>query len=341
MSAVLYHPDWGYYRSGQAQVGRTGDFFTNVSVGACFGLLLARRLASWWHAVGCPRAWRLIEQGSHDGQLLADVLEHLPDAARSAACVTIIEPSPALQALQAGTLARWSTQLHWHNTLQDCPATDAPTAYFCNELLDAFPVERIRWQHNQWQRLHVQSHDTTANSTTPFVLIERPLPEFLQPYLPAIDTDLPNAYTTEICPGHADWANALANTLPRGLILLMDYGFESADYYHPSRQDGTLRTYCQHRALDNPFQAVGYSDITAHVCWSEVVKHLTYHGFCCAPLLDQGRYLTRLAAPWLLEMMQEGSPPSAASAKLLRQFQTLTHPSQMGAKFQVLEATKL
>ena len=33
---------------------------------------------------------------------------------------------------------------------------------------------------------------------------------------------------------------ALADRLTRGLVLLIDYGFPEAEYYHPHRTAGTL-----------------------------------------------------------------------------------------------------
>jgi len=41
MEQALYHPQFGYYSSGRAQIGRKGDYFTNVSVGPLFGRMLA------------------------------------------------------------------------------------------------------------------------------------------------------------------------------------------------------------------------------------------------------------------------------------------------------------
>ena len=50
MEMALYHPRWGYYtaRTAVARIGRGGDFFTNVSVGALFGRLLALLFAEVW-----------------------------------------------------------------------------------------------------------------------------------------------------------------------------------------------------------------------------------------------------------------------------------------------------
>ena len=41
MDLALYHPDYGYYGSGQVAIGAEGDFFTASSLGADFGELLA------------------------------------------------------------------------------------------------------------------------------------------------------------------------------------------------------------------------------------------------------------------------------------------------------------
>ena len=50
---------------------------------------------------------------------------------------------------------------------------------------------------------------------------------------------------------------------------------------------------------------------------------------------DQHHFLIEAAKPWLLSL--EGQAPGPATAKRLRQFQTLTHPSMMGQQFKILE----
>ena len=41
MELALYHPNYGYYTSARKRVGTDGDFITSVSVGQCFGKVLA------------------------------------------------------------------------------------------------------------------------------------------------------------------------------------------------------------------------------------------------------------------------------------------------------------
>src|SRR5439155_26423109 len=81
MELALYHPEYGYYASGRASIGRRGDFFTNVSVGPLFGKLLAAQLAEIWEKLGRPDDFTIVEQGAHDGLFAADALSALRQSA--------------------------------------------------------------------------------------------------------------------------------------------------------------------------------------------------------------------------------------------------------------------
>ena len=333
MEAALYDPEHGYYASGRARVGSGGDFFTSASVGETYGLLLGKRIAKWWEESGRLPEWRLCEQGANDGRLLADVLASLPEPCRVAAELVIVEPSERARAVQVETLAAIGTSARW----LDAPRSmepDLPTVYFANELLDAFPVERVRREHGRWDRLGVE-YDSKASS---FQWAPAPWPGEWAHHLPDDEGGpFPDGYSTEICTRLDDWARGLAALLRSGLVLLADYGFEEADYFHRTRTEGTLRTYRDHRALDDPFAAIGHSDITAHVNWTRVSAVLAKAGFAVSPILDQGRWLTRVGMEWLLDLEKNPTPDTA---KRLRQFQTLTHPQHLGGKFQILEAAR-
>src|SRR5712671_6329972 len=67
MELSLYHPQHGYYTSGTAPIGKAGDYFTSVSVGALFGRILARQFREW-------EVREVIEVGGHHGQLRQDIL---------------------------------------------------------------------------------------------------------------------------------------------------------------------------------------------------------------------------------------------------------------------------
>src|ERR1700709_2526411 len=83
MEQSLYHPEFGYYSSGQCAIGRQGDYFTNVSVGPLFGRLLAAQFAEMWESLGRPGDFTIVEQGAHEGEFASDVLgearERMPE----------------------------------------------------------------------------------------------------------------------------------------------------------------------------------------------------------------------------------------------------------------------
>jgi len=336
MAAALYHPQWGYYASGKALIGRSGDFFTSVSVGPCFGQLLARRIARWHEETTCGYPWSLVEQGSHDGRLMADILEALVDHGTGPPLVFLVEPFPALRARQEETLAPWAGSIRWVASLDHLPAEAKGGVFVANELLDAFPVERVRVHDGRWHRLHVTG---TGDPCVPFTwACGRVVPPDLAAALagrPAADH--PEGYTTEVRTQLGEWAGALARHAAPPLALLADYGFDEEDYFHPSRTNGTLRCYAGHHAHDDPLVAPGEADITAHVNWTRVVDALTAAGFAVSAPLDQGRWLTSVAAPRLAEI-EAGGPPDEPTRAWLRQFLTLSHPAHLGARFQIVEA---
>ena len=76
MERALYEPGLGYYET-QREVGRSGDFYTSVSVGSLYGELLAFQFADWLVEIDGPV--QLVEAGAHDGRLAKDVLTYLRD----------------------------------------------------------------------------------------------------------------------------------------------------------------------------------------------------------------------------------------------------------------------
>src|SRR6201985_904721 len=79
MEQALYHPEFGYYSSGRCQIGRKGDYFTNVSVGPLFGRMLATQFQEMWEVMGQPAEFTIVEQGAHHGDFAKDVLTAMPD----------------------------------------------------------------------------------------------------------------------------------------------------------------------------------------------------------------------------------------------------------------------
>jgi SAM-dependent MidA family methyltransferase len=331
MATALYHPDAGYYARATHQVGRAGDFFTSVSVGPLFGSLLARRFLREWHELGAPQRWRILECGAHDGTLANDVLtaiRKLEPHAFAALEYAIAEPMPRLHAAQLKTLAPFSNHLNLTRHPETLAANPLPGIVFGNELLDALPFHVVEWHSGEWRECLV-----TCDPTGHFTWLTDPaIPHpRLAAALAPLGKNFPSGYRTEVRTNFLDFLKPLTRCISTGLMIWPDYGFARPDYYLPERHRGTLRTFSNHRAADDPLATPGEIDITAHVDFTAVAEAAISLGASPRAFRNQGTWLTEVGREWLLSL--DGQP----HPEMMRQFQTLTHPAQLGANFHVLE----
>jgi len=335
MEMALYHPEFGYYADPEARpVGRGGDFFTSVSVGETFGLLLAHRIdGARRDHFGAEAGLSIVEQGAHDGQLARDILGGLEEiGAAPGIDYRIVEPRGAVRGRLRERFEREGLGERVSVVESAAAAAASQGVFLCNELLDAFPVRRLRFEAGEWREWRVGLGEDG------FRWVSRPLPAALAGVAAEWGGDFPEGYVTEIRPAVDDWMAEVAGLFERGLWWVVDYGFEAADYYSPARREGTLRCYREHSAIDDPFVAPGEVDITAHVDFTHLGRAAIREGLRVEPLTDQHHFLTEAARPWLLSL--EGAPPEGAAARRLRQFQTLTHPTLMGQQFKVAQFSR-
>lgn len=331
MAVALYHPALGYYAREARQVGRSGDFFTSVSVGPLFGNLLARRFLQEWQELGAPGRWRILECGAHDGTLAADVLwamRKLDPIAFAGLEYAISEPLPRLRELQAERLKDFGDKVMLIHEVELLASDPLPGVVFGNELLDALPFHIVEWHDGRWHSCRV---DCGVEENFFWQIEESISHTELAESLALLGGNFLDGYQTEVRTGFRDFLEPFTRVISTGLLLWLDYGFAQPEYYLPERHQGTMRTFSKHRASEDPLMTPGEIDITAHVDFTAVA--IAARGLGCEPraFRNQGAWLTEIGAEWLLT--QEGK----ADHKLLRQFQTLTHPAHLGGSFHVLE----
>ncbi|NWK56465.1 SAM-dependent methyltransferase [Verrucomicrobiaceae bacterium N1E253] len=342
MAMALYHPQWGYYSGHRQRVGTDADFITSVSVGPCFGMLLARRILTHWQESQNPESYHIIEPGAHHGELCCDILDTLaklsPDCYHSVR-YHLVETTPALRAAQEKRLAsRHPDKYHTHTSLGEIKQSIGPVigTILSNELIDAFPVHLIQSNNGEWQELMVESVDGETLTLAAHPLSSAELIAFCQ----SLGRHYPDGYTSEYNSGIDRFVNDAAELLKSGLMITIDYGHAQDDYYHPDRTSGTLQTYYRHQKSDNPLLHPGEIDITTHVDFTRLQHGAEARGFHSASLRTQASYLTEQAREWLLDIENPDSTNHPDTPKLLRQFQTLIHPAMLGTKFSVLEMSR-
>ena len=338
MEVALYCPIFGYYErlGGAVRVGRQGDFITSVSVGKLFGGLLAFQFSAWLEELPGPQL-DLVEAGAHDGALAADILAWFrlrrPDLVPRLR-YWVVEPSPRRQGWQRARLDKFAGQVRWIPALSDLPSHSVQGVVFSNELLDAFPVNRLGWDAARsnwfewgvaqeagrfaWRRLPVTPH-------APWPARLRSLGLEIPPELAAV---LPDGFTLDVCPAAGDWWRQAASVLAQGRLLTFDYGLMAQEFLLPRRASGTLRAYSRQHAVEDPLADPGGQDLTAHVNFTDLEQSGEALGLVTERFESQEAFLSRVAAEYW-----RGAAPSREE---VRQFQTLVHPEHFGRSFRVL-----
>lgn len=269
MARALYEPALGYYAGGSRKFGAAGDFVTAPELSPLFGRCVAAQLAQWF---GQGAAATVYEFGAGTGALAASVLQALAGQHFGELRYRIVELSGELRERQRATLAERVPEalarVDWLDALPD----RIEGVVLGNELLDAMPVRLFRLAGGQVLERGV------ALEAGGFVFADRPAdPSFAAAVRAALDAagwaeqgGWPDGYCSELGEQAAAWVESVGRRLVRGALLLIDYGFPSAEFYHPQRDQGTLICHYRHRAHHDPLWLPGVQDISAHVDFSAV-----------------------------------------------------------------------
>jgi SAM-dependent MidA family methyltransferase len=347
MAIALYDPAAGYYTTRAARgIGPGGDFVTSPHMGPDFGELIAEQLVDFWRRLDCPDPFDLVEMGAGQGLLAADILAYLRDrhpVCYGAVRYSIVEKAAAAIAAQRQRLMPWQEKITW-TTWDEIPPKSIRGCCFSNELVDAFPVHRLRWNGDQWQEIYVAL--APDGSPTPLIEILGPRSrDRLETYFDLVDidvTNLPNGYVTEVNLAALDWLEIVGDRLDRGYLLTVDYGYDAGRYYQPAREGGTLRCYSRHAHHGDPYAHIGYQDITAHVNFTALERWGDRAGLRTLGRTPQALFLMALGLGDRLSALAE-SPNSGGPDlnTLLRRRDTLHRlidPLGLG-NFQVLIQT--
>ncbi|MEK7294288.1 MAG: SAM-dependent methyltransferase, partial [Nitrospirota bacterium] len=281
MEQALYHPKFGYYtratepeerigpgRVCEDRIGWSGDYYTSFDVHPILAHTLARQIRQVDEGLGSPDLFTVVEMGPGKGLLARDFLaacEKDSPALFPRLQYVLIERSPMMIAEQRRALAPWvaAGKVSWLNGLNELADEGLTGVLLSNELVDAFPVHRVKIVDGKPKELHVAYTDGRfVEQTGP--LSTPALARFLA-HLAAMDITLPEGYTTEINLEAIAWMREVARVLGCGVAFTIDYGHTAQDLYGPDRSRGTLLCYWKQLTSEDPYTRVGLQDMTAHV----------------------------------------------------------------------------
>lgn len=324
MQHALYAPQYGYYTGGAHKIGAAGDFITAPTLTPLFAQTLAQQIS-----ILLPQtAGNLYEFGAGTGALAADLLNTLSGSLKN---YYIIELSSELSQRQQTCIQQNAPQFaHKVVWLTALPAS-FDGIVLGNEVLDAMPIERIRRNENgDFQRVYVGIENQQFVYQYIDLKKDEQLFQAAQEYFP----DQPH-YTSELHPTQHAFIQTLAQKLTRGAIIMIDYGFDAAQYYHPQRNDGTLIGHHRHHSIHDPFYRLGLTDLTAHVNFSDIAAAGYGAGLDLIGYTTQSNFLFNLG---LLDLLAQNYPQTDSTAYIqaTHAVQQLTAQHEMGELFKVI-----
>jgi len=276
MRMALYEPGYGYYVTGPARMGWSGDYFTSSDVSPLFAHCLGRQLSQLWEQLDHPVPFVVLEQGAGRGNI-----------------------APYVRA--------WASQEHPDMSLdyrtgdihvgQDALATSSSSldglhVLFSNELVDAFPVHIMQKYAGRLYEVYVDVHHGRLHE-----VLDEPQSADVADYLDTYSIHwqgFEDGWRAEINLDATQWIQQCASLLkPRGFLLTIDYGDEAQALYTESRPRGTLATYYQHQFTERPLARPGEQDITAHVNFTALIEEGKKRGLHLNMFTTQGKWLER------------------------------------------------
>ncbi len=333
MQLALYHPSYGYYRTGAAKIGAGGDFITAPSVSPLFSQCLARQCAALWATLP---ANDILEFGAGNGVMAADLLAALDDLGALPRRYYILELSAHLRQQQIETVRtrvpHLFARVHWLDTLADVHLSGVVLA---NEVLDAMPVRCFKVGTQGLLERRVGVHPSGQ-----LEWVDRPANDGLESRVnhitQALAEPLSIGYCSEFNPLLSAWIRSLSEQLGQAVVLLIDYGYPRREYYHPQRHCGTLLCHYRHRAHDNPFFYPGLQDISSNVDFSAVAEAAADAGLTLLGYTSQAQFL--LASG--LDELYAQARDTQEQLQYAQQIKRLTLPAEMGERFQVMALGK-
>ena len=342
MELALYHPQLGYYTKNIKRVGKDADFITSVSVGKCYGLILAHHFAPILKTFSnFSDQVVVVELGAENGDLALDIMGGLSTLLSKnlfeRLYYIIVEPfSFKRQALKARLSSERIGNISVISDLEK--ENNLYGVLIGNEVLDALPFRRVRLRDKKWMELGVGINRDGEKKK--LIEAEKCIHnESLISRVADFPKELPDGFTAEVNINFKQLLSGISSSFVKLEGYFVDYGSSHDELMDIGRSEGTVRAYSGHQHVKNVLLSPGNNDITSNVDFDWFRASAEELGFITEAPTDQYRFLTKSAEQWLLCIEKLGNQ-SAENMQLINQFKTLIHPTTMGRAFKVLKFQK-
>jgi SAM-dependent MidA family methyltransferase len=303
MQLCLYHPTLGYYTKPRKRIGlnHEADFYTASNSNPVFGELII---------AACNDL--LKDKPIKDYTFVELGAERSIDKTTKTNGIISSLSHPFKEVISVGN--------------NDPISLKGPCVIFSNELFDAQPFKRFKFSNNQWRELGVSLRDG--------VLCEVELPTPVDThYLPK---NAPEGYHIDSPELSIALLKKITSQPWTGLFIACDYG-KSWNSLANETPQGTARAYYHHTQSNDLLANPGDQDLTCHVCWDWIMSALKEANFESLNLQSQEAFFVNHSGSWISsEIAKEAGQFSHKKRSLIQ----LIHPSHLGAKFQIINASR-
>ena len=294
---ALYHPTCGYYQKPRERVGKGKgtDFYTATSLGAI------------WYELIFDALLQLL------GEEKVKHLHFVELGAEPYQSPVAFSPFRSHQRILLN---------------EDLAAIQEPFFLFANEILDAQPFRKFKFQDGVWQEWGV-FWDDEAIWEGPFLTSDSQSLRILE------GTSPEEGDVCDLSTGAIQMMEALSQNPYLQGLLFFDYGKDLATLLETSPQ-GTSRAYYEHTVKNSILENFSEMDITHHVAWDEIIKVLDVSGLQ-AQLKSQESFFVNYAPNIIKKYLTTGEAQFSEARQALK---ALIHPLYFGQKFQALFANK-
>ena len=307
MNFVLNDPSNGYYGSGKAELGPQGDFVTSPSLSDDFAFFVGKQIEEWLIQLKnnlCDQKLFIIDFGAGDGSFISGLIKYLLESSNNSSegvSFVIIEPNKGMiekQKMKLKEFLSLGIDILWKG-LEEIEGNNINGIFIANEVLDAFPVERITFSKG---RLFRQAVSVDKKSSRLF-FDKLPITSELEKSIKFAESklgitippeDAPEGWTTEWHIDNSEWLKGIYEKINNGILLIIDYAKEAKNYYGLRNSNGTIISYKNQKISNNILESPGDSDLTSHICIETLINDAETLGFKNIGTTKQGEALLAL-----------------------------------------------
>ena len=331
MELVLFHDDYGYYNNREV-FGRNGDFITSPITSNLYGASISNEFIKLRDSMTDSV---ILEVGAGDGSLVISILEHLSMKKALPETYYIIETSERLIDLQSKNISQKIPELknivRWERVDE---ISNINGLIICNEFFDILPTERFKVDNGKIFQLFINYKDNFKfqwkNQTDKFIDIFKNY----NMYNVLLNYE---KYESEVNLNYKLWADKINNILHKGIVFIVDYGYNAKEYFLPDRDMGTLVCIHNHSPNFNPLENIGMQDISSFVNFSHLASTFRELKLDVSGYLEQSKFLINLG---ILDVFGEKLLNTEDKLIEMNKVKNLILSNAMGDVFKALVITK-